>query len=209
MATTAPIGMPEPRPFAERHDVGRDAGVLGARTSSPCGRCPDCTSSNIEQDAVLVADLRRPCEKPVRRNEVAALALRRLDHDRGDFRWPGRSARTACGCSRAPPCLVVAREERAVRIRVRARACTPGMVGKKPACCVCLLDVSESETHRAAVEAAEEGDDARRASSRSARASARLPRIPCRTGRRSSCPARRAARSRRGARQSAVISSCQ
>ena len=40
---------------------------------------------------------------------------------------------------------------------------TPGIVGKKPFCCVYLLEVNASEPMRAAVKAAQEADEARAA----------------------------------------------
>ena len=46
---------------------------------------PDCTSSAISSDAVTAGDVAQPLEEDVRRNEVAAFALDRLDEDRRDF----------------------------------------------------------------------------------------------------------------------------
>ena len=51
----------------------------------PVRPAPDWISSAIEQDPVLVADRAQALEEAVLGDDVAALALDRLDDDRGDL----------------------------------------------------------------------------------------------------------------------------
>ena len=112
-----------------------------------------------EQDPVLVAELPQALQEPVRRHEVAALALQRLDHDRRDFLRRHVALEQHADVIEHGLALVAAREQRAVRIRV-------GHVrhaghGREEARLLRVLAGRERQrAHGAAVEAAEEGDDA-------------------------------------------------
>ena len=125
------------------------------------------------------------------------------------LRTAARCARTACGCSRAPPCPGRRPRTAAGTDSGYGTCVTPGIVGAKPFCCVYLLEVNASEPMRAAVEAAEEADEARTPGDVARELDRALDRLPCRTGRRSSSPARPSAPPRRAARPARVMLSCQ
>ena len=83
LAMKAPIGMPEPRPFA----VIRMSGSTSSQSHAHIFPVrPDAALHLVghQQDAVPVADLAQPPEEADRRDDVAALALDRLDEDAGD-----------------------------------------------------------------------------------------------------------------------------
>jgi hypothetical protein len=81
-AMNAPIGIPEAIPLAVVHDVRLDAGVLDRPPSAGAAHARlDLVGD--EEDAVLVADLAQSLHEGLRRGEVAALSLDRLDDDGG------------------------------------------------------------------------------------------------------------------------------
>ena len=83
-ATIAPSGMPGRDALGGEQDVRLDAPVLDRpHLAGPPGARLDLVGD--EQDAVLVADLAQALEEAVLGDDVAALALDRLDDDRRDL----------------------------------------------------------------------------------------------------------------------------
>ena len=99
----------------------------------PVRPAPDWISSAIEQDPVLVADRAEALEEAVLGDDVAALALDRLDDDRRDLVRPGRACRTGPRRTSAGP-----------RPRPNGAWKTPGRSGPNPAWYFAFDAVSET-----------------------------------------------------------------
>ena len=111
-----------------------------------------------EQDPVLVADLPQPLEEPVRRDEIAALALQRLDHDRRDFLRRHVALEQHADVIEDRAALVGAREQRAIGVGIGdVRDARHGR--RESRLLRVLAGGQRQRAHRAAVEAAEERDD--------------------------------------------------
>ena len=82
---------PAGQALADAHDVGLDALVL-ARPHRAGAADAGLHLVDHEQDAVLVAQRAQVGEPARRRHDVAALALDRLDEDRGDVARVGELA---------------------------------------------------------------------------------------------------------------------
>ena len=90
--TIAESGRPLAIALAMHDDVRHDPGVLeGPHPPGPPVAALDLVGD--EQDPVLVAERPEPAQERRRRRAVAALALDRLDEDRGDRRGRRRSSR--------------------------------------------------------------------------------------------------------------------
>ena len=76
---------PRRDPLRDRHDVGLDAGVLDREHLARCGPCPTALRRRSAACRAACVSSRSRCRKLVGRHDVAALALDRLDDDRGDF----------------------------------------------------------------------------------------------------------------------------
>ena len=68
----------------DRDQVGLDAVVLDRRTSGRCGRSRSAPRRRRARSRARRRCRRTPCDELRRRDDEAALALHRLDHDRGD-----------------------------------------------------------------------------------------------------------------------------
>ena len=86
---------PRRDPLRHRHDVGLDAGVLDREHPARCGPCPTALRPTISRMPCWRRELAQPLQERVRRDDVAALALDRLDDDRRHFVRRRRGARTA------------------------------------------------------------------------------------------------------------------
>ena len=128
----------------------------------PLRPMPDCTSSKINRMPCSSHSARSPARKPSGRHDVAALALDRLDQDRGDFRRRHAALEQHADVVEHRRALVGAGEQRPVRIRVRHVG--DARHRREEALLLRVLARGEGErAHRAAVEAAEETDEARAA----------------------------------------------
>ena len=94
---------------------------------------------------MLVAELRAAPQGS--RRAATGSHLRPAAARPGSRRPPtaARCARTACGCSRAPPCPGLRPRTEGGTDSGYGTCVTPGIVGAKPFCCVYLLDVNASE----------------------------------------------------------------
>ena len=140
--------------------------MSGARPSArsanilPVRPTPDCTSSKISRMPCSSQSARRPARKPVGRHEVTALALQRLDQDRGHLGRRHVALEQHADVVEHRLALVRAREQRPVRIRVRH--VRDARHRRREALLLRVLARRERQrAHRAAVEAAEEADEAR------------------------------------------------
>ena len=164
---TQPIGMPPPIDFAHVERSGTMPACSYA-AQRPVRQKPDCTSSQMSKNAVLVADLAKAPQILGRRGDEASLALDDLDEDRGDVLGGDGPRHEALaetaqllldeGLHRhAVPVLEIVREGKAVDLRSKRAA-------------VLLVGALGREAHaeeRASVERAvigEDGGSARRLS---------------------------------------------
>ena len=104
--------------LGQRHDVGLHAPVLAGEHAAGAA---DARLHFVEdqQDAVLVAQRAQAGEEAVGRHDVAAFALDRLDQDRRDFRRRHAALEQHADVVEHRLALVVAGEQRPIRIRVR------------------------------------------------------------------------------------------
>ncbi len=146
--------------LGERRDVGRHAPMLaGEHAAGAADTRLDLVRDH--QDAVAVAQRAQPRQEARRRDDVAALALDRLDeHRRHLARRHGAREQDVLDVveHRAP--LVLAREKRAIGVGVRHER--DARHRREKALLLRVLARGERErAHRAPVEAAEEPDEAR------------------------------------------------
>ena len=149
-------------PLRERHDVRHDAEVL--RGEHLAGAA-DARLHFVEdqQNAVPVAQRAQALQEAIRRHQVTALALDRLDQDRRDFvRRHVAREQHLLDVVEHRRALIAAREQRAILIRIRH--VRDARHRREEAFLLRVLARRERErAHRAAVEAAEKADEARRA----------------------------------------------
>ena len=84
-AVATPSGSPDAMPFAIVDDVRLRRRSARSRTSSRCGPCPTALRRRSSSMPCCVVSSRSRWWNDVRRHDVAALALDRLDDDRRDF----------------------------------------------------------------------------------------------------------------------------
>ena len=145
---SAPSGIPDAIPLAERRMSGLTSQCSTAHIL-PVRPAPDWISSATRRIPCAVADLAEPLEEPVLGDDVAALALDRLDDDRRDLVRRGELVEQDL----VEPAQVVDLAERRVEDARQQR----------PEARV-VLRLRRGQRHRAvrpAVERAEERDDVR------------------------------------------------
>ena len=151
---------PAPQTLGERHDVGDDSEML---RGEHLARAPDPRLHFVEdeQDTVLVAERPEPGEESVRRHEVSALALDRLDQDPGDLRRGDvvLEEHVLDVVEDGLP-LIRAGQQRSEVVRIRDMR-DAGHRGKESGLLRVLAGRERESAHRPAMEAAEEPDETR------------------------------------------------
>ena len=114
-----------------------------------------------QQNAVTIAQLAQPFQESIRRYEITAFTLNRLDHDRGNFR--GGNARTkehVLDVVEHRRALILAREQRPIHIRIRHMR--HARHRREETLLLRVLARRECQrSHAAPMKAAEESDEAR------------------------------------------------